>query len=251
MLNIYRSIVVLVLCCNSLSASAESITIAVASNFMAVMDEVVGVFEAQTGHEVQVAYGSSGRIYAQIKNGAPFDVFFSADQEKAAALEAEGQAVSGSSFTYARGALVLWSKQSGLQLEQGEILQQGNYNKLALANPRLAPYGSAAVEVLESLGLQESTRQNWVLGENINQAYQFVETGNADLGFVALSQLIAAGMLESGSSWLIPETLYTSIRQDAVLLKRAAGKDSALAFLDYIQGEQARSIIKQYGYAVD
>lgn len=251
MLIMSRSMVVLLLCCKCLSASAETMTIAVASNFITAMEEIVPLFEAESGHEVQVSYGSSGRIYAQIKNGAPFDVFLSADQEKPAALEAEGQAVAGSRYTYARGALVLWSKQTDMALEQAEVLREGSYNKLALANPRLAPYGAAALEVLDNLGLQEATRDKRVLGENITQAYQFVDTGNAELGFVALSQLMASGALESGSSWIIPPTLYTPIRQDLVLLKRAEGKAAVQAFLEFLQSTQAKSVIVRLGYTVD
>ena len=237
--------------CPCLSATAETITIAVASNFIVTMDTLVNEFEAESGHEVQVSYGSSGRIYAQIINGAPFDMFFSADQEKPELLEENGQAVRGSRFSYAIGTLVLWSKNSSLNLNQGEILRQGNFNKLSMANPRLAPYGVAAVQVLAYLGVEDATRDKWVLGENIAQAYQFVETGNADLGFVALSQVMVSGSLKAGSVWFIPTEQYSPIRQDVVLLTRGQNKQAAVEFLDFLQSSQARSIIEDYGYRTE
>jgi molybdate transport system substrate-binding protein len=231
-----------------LTASAETITISVASNFRAAMDEIIAGFEAETGHTVQVSYGSSGRFFAQINNGAPFDLFFSADQEKPATLEDMGHVVANTRFTYAIGKLVLWSKNPDLNLAGGEILQQGEFNKLALANPRLAPYGVAAIEVLSTMQLEESTRNKWVQGENITQAFQFVDSENADVGFVAYSQLISAGLVLDESTWLIPEEFYTPIRQDAVLLKRGENKQAAIDFLDYVRGTRVREIIESYGY---
>lgn len=237
----------LVLYC--LSASAETITIAVASNFTATMNELINRFEADSGHEVQVSYGSSGRFYAQISNGAPFDAFFSADQEKPALLETSELASGG--FTYAIGALALWSKSPSLQLDQGAFLRDESFNKLSMANPRLAPYGQATLEVLMALDLEESTREYWVQGENITQAFQFVDSENADLGFVALSQILQNGELREGSFWPVPSALHSPIRQDAVLLNRAERKQAVIDFLNYVQSANARTLIESYGYQVE
>jgi molybdate transport system substrate-binding protein len=247
----FKTFLTLLFCCGCLTASAETINIAVASNFMPVMNEIIAEFETGSEHSVRVSYGSSGRIYAQINNGAPFDAFFSADQEKPADLESMGLVVADSRFTYAVGALVLWSKNPALLLAEGEILRQGEFNKLALANPRLAPYGVAAVEVLRALGLEESTRDKWVQGENITQAFQFVESQNADLGFVALSQVISARLALDKSVWRIPDEYYNPIQQDAVLLKRGEDNQAALDFLNYMRSTQAREIIESYGYRIE
>ncbi len=241
------------LACHCFSVSAETITIAVASNFRPAMNELISEFEAESGHEVLVSYGSSGRFFAQINNGAPFDAFFSADQEKPVLLvEAEGEGeekLASGRFTYAIGALALWSKSPGLQLDQAGVLRQGGYNKLSIANPRLAPYGVAALEVLASLGLEESTRERWVQGENITQAFQFVDSENAEFGFVALSQIMQDGAIAEGSVWLVPAELHGPIRQDAVLLKRGENKQAAIDFLDFVQNSgKARTIIQSYGY---
>lgn len=231
-----------------LAARADTVTVAVASNFTAPMSDIAAAFERETGHEVRLAFGSSGKIVAQIRQGAPFDAFFSADQAKPEALQTLGLAVPDSRFTYAIGALALWSSRPDLPLEGAGVLRQGDYHKLALANPRLAPYGEAAVEVLDGLALTESTRPHWVQGENIAQTYQFVRTGNATLGFVALSQIMTEGDVRSGSVWIVPDDLHSPIRQDAVLLRRGEDNDGARAFMDYMRGEDARAIIHDYGY---
>lgn len=229
-------------------ALAESITLAVASNFTGPMKALATAFEEETGHEVTLSFGSSGRFYAQIVHGAPYHLFFSADQAKPKALEQQDRIVEGSRTTYAVGSLALWSATPGLALENAELLRQGDYNKLALANPRLAPYGVAAVETLENLGLADSTRPHWVQGENIAQAYQFVETGNAEVGFVALSQIMQDGEIKSGSGWVVPAELHNPIRQDAVLLLHGENSTAARDFLRYIQTDSARNIIEAYGY---
>lgn len=234
--------------CTSL-ARAEQVHVAVASNFAGAMSRIVTVFEEQTGHTVTVSTGSSGRIYAQVLKGAPYQLFFSADRDKPAALEREGFTVPGSRFTYAVGALVLWSTKSGFVGDGVSRLQSGKFNKLALANPQLAPYGAAAVAVLEHLGLVEATRPNWVRGENIAHTFQYVSTGNADLGFVALSQVRALDDPAPGSTWRVPADLYPPIRQDAVLLKRGHDNPAASAFLAFIRGEAAREIIHSLGYS--
>ncbi|MAY01362.1 MAG: molybdate ABC transporter substrate-binding protein [Gammaproteobacteria bacterium] len=248
---IIRILLSITLLMQSVSAQAELLTLAVASNFTAAMNEIVEQFEAGTEHSVRVSYGSSGMIYAQIINGAPFDIFFSADQEKPQALEDAGMILPSTRFTYAVGGLALWSKNAELDLQNGEILRHGNFNRLALANPRLAPYGIAAVETLQHLGLDESTRHKWVLGENISQALQFVETRNADLGFVSVSQILDQGEVRDGSAWLVPADLHSPIRQDAVILRRAEQNPAAHAFINFIQGNQASSIIESFGYRLD
>lgn len=230
------------------AAQAEDIHVAVAANFAATMKDVVAQFEKNSEHKVALSFGSSGKFFAQIQNGAPFHVFFSADQSKPEALEKAGLTVPDSRFTYAMGALVLWSAKTDFVNDDYSRLQTGDFNKLALANPRLAPYGAAAVEVLDSLELREATMPKWVRGENIAQTYQFAASGNADLGFVALSQILDTGHVMDGSSWIVPRTLYQPIRQDAVLLKNAVDSVGAKALLDYIRSESARTIIHSHGY---
>lgn len=229
---------------------AEEIHAAVAANFTAAMNDIVAQFEKHSEHKVLLSFGSSGKIFAQIQNGAPFQIFLSADQEKPDALEKAGLTVPDSRFTYAVGALALWSTKPGFANDDAH-LKNGDFNKLALANPKLAPYGAAAIEVLESLKLRQSTEPQWVMGENIAQAYQFVSAGNADLGFVALSQIMEKGTMKEGSSWIIPAELYSPIRQDAVLLKRAKDSAGAKALLTYLRSEEARAIIHSYGYTTE
>lgn len=232
------------------NVKAEQITVAAASNFSGAMDEIVTRFEEQSGHRVKVSYGSSGKLFAQVQHGAPFQAFFSADQAKPMALEKAGLVVPGSRFTYALGGLVLWSSQPELVDEEVHVLKQGNFNKLALANPKLAPYGAAAVEVLQVMDLFEVTSAKWVRGENISQTFQFVATGNADLGFVALSQVMQQGLINEGSYWIVPAQLYSPIRQDAVLLNRGKNSAGARALLGFVKGEIGKGIIENYGYQV-
>lgn len=230
------------------STSSQPVHIAVASNFTFAMKALIAEFKETTGHSVKASYGSSGKIYAQITHGAPFDVFFSADQAKPMALEEKQLIVDGSRFTYAVGALVLWSVQTNLVDDQGAILKANAFNKLALANPKLAPYGTAAMEVLTHLNLVETTRKRWIQGENIAQTYQFISTGNAELGFVSLAQLKQTPRAKQGSSWVIPQTLYSPIKQDVVLLKRGQENTTALAFHAFVQSPKARAIIESFGY---
>lgn len=227
---------------------AEDIHAAVASNFTAPMHEIVVQFEKTSGHRVILSFGSSGKFFAQIRNGAPFHVLLSADQKIPQALEEAGLTEPGSRFTYAVGALALWSAKPNFVNGGDARLKNGDFNKLALANPKVAPYGAAAVEVLEALDLRLATQARWVMGENIAQTYQFIASGNADLGFVALSQIMDKGQLRAGSSWIIPGDLHSPIRQDAVLLKNAADRVGARALLDYLRSSEARSIMRAYGY---
>ncbi|MDK2777139.1 MAG: molybdate ABC transporter substrate-binding protein [Pseudomonadota bacterium] len=226
---------------------ADEVMVAVASNFTAPMQEIAAAFAQKTGHKATLSFGSSGKFLAQIQNGAPFEVFLSADQAKPVKLEQAGTAVAGSRFTYAQGTLALWSASAGLDPQA--LLQSGDFNKVALANPKLAPYGAAAVQTLEKLGLAEKTRSHWVMGENISQTWQFASTGNAKIGFVALSQIMKNGAVTSGSAWLIPATYYQPIRQDAVLLKKGEGNAAAAALLEYLQSDEVNAVITRYGYS--
>jgi molybdate transport system substrate-binding protein len=232
----------------SFSVRAGEVSVAVAANFMAPMNVIAAEFTRDTGHQVNLSFGSTGKIYAQIRNGAPFQVFLSADEDTPAKLEAEGLAVRGSHFTYAIGSLALWSAKPGFVDNKGEVLRRGQFNKLAIASPKLAPYGKAAQEVLTGMGLLESVSPKLVQGENIAQTYQFAATGNADLGFVALSQIMSDGKITSGSAWIVPGNLHSPIRQDAVLLLSGKGNSAAEKLMVYLKSVKVRGIIKSYGY---
>ena len=242
-------VAICVFCVASVSRG-EQLSVAVASNFTATMRQLGAEFEKESGHNLNVSYGSSGKFYAQIIHGAPFQVFLSADQTKPEALITVGFVAPENRVTYAVGALALWSSKSGLVDGNGEILRSGSFDKLALANPLLAPYGAAALDVLRYLSIEESTRRSWVKGENIAQTYQFVSTGNADLGFVALSQIMDNGELKSGSAWIVPPELYRAIKQDAVLLKTAKDSAAAKEFMAFLISEKAKTIIRSFGYGV-
>lgn len=233
-----------------LPAHADEVSVAVAANFTAPMNAIAAEFARDTGHQATLAFGASGKFYAQIRNGAPFQMLLSADDETPAKLEQEGLSVPGSRFTYAVGTLVLWSAKMGYVDARGEVLKQGQFNKLAVANPKLAPYGKAAVEVLTGMGLLDAVTAKLVQGENIAQTYQFVMTGNADLGFVALSQVMKDGKIASGSAWIVPAKLHAPIRQDAVILSTGKGNPAAAALLQYLKGGKAKAIIKSYGYEI-
>ena len=226
---------------------AEEIHIAVASNFAATMRVLAERFEEQTGHSVVLLPGSTGKHYAQIMHGAPFDAFFAADAERPALLEADGRIMPGSRFTYAIGKLVLWSPDPGLVDSNGAVLDSGSFRRLAIANPRLAPYGRAAMQALESRGLRESLQSKLVRGENISQAFQFVASGNAELGFVALSQLMQTGRHGKGSWWQVPEHLYTPIEQQAVLLSDST---AALELVSFMKSKPAHALISGFGYGI-
>lgn len=229
------------------AVQAAEVQVAVAANFTAPMQKIAPLFEADTGHKAVLAFGSTGRFYAQIRNGAPFDVLLAADDETPVKLEREGQG--GSRFTYAIGKLVLWSRQPALVDGQGEVLKSGRFEKIALADPKLAPYGAAAIETMTKLGVTDTLRPKFVQGENIAQTWQFVATENAQLGFVALSQVWADGKLKEGSAWLVPSALYSPIRQNAILLNKGKDNAAATALLQYLRGDKARAIIQAYGYA--
>ncbi len=229
--------------------SAGEALVAVASNFKEPLDRLETAFETGTDHRLIVVPGSTGKLYAQIVNGAPFDMLLAADRERPRLLEESGRAVAGSRFTYAVGRLVLWSADPHTVGADGAaILRQGAFRRLAIANPDLAPYGKAALQVLDALSLTERLRPKLVMGENIGQAFTLAATGNADLGFVALSQVQGLDRAKAGSSWEPSRTLYEPIRQDAVLLARASGNEAAHAFLDYLKSEAARTLIERSGY---
>lgn len=231
------------------AAHAEEVSVAVAANFTAPMQKIAAAFEADTGHKAALSFGATGKFYAQISNGAPFQILLAADDTTPAKLEREGKVVANSRFTYAIGTLVLWSAQPGYVDAQGAVLKTGDFKYLALANPKLAPYGLAATQAMDKLGVTAAVQPRWVQGENIAQTYQFVATGNAQLGFVALSQVMADGKMTRGSAWQVPADLHDPIRQDAALL--APGKDNAaaIALLQYLRTDKARAIIKSYGYS--
>jgi len=240
-----RALLLLVLVIDSNSSMAADIRVAAASNFTRAMTTLARSFEDNTGHQVKLVFGSTGKHYAQIHNGAPFDVFFSADIERPRLLEEEGIAIAGSRFTYAIGKLVLWSPMADYVDSQGNVLEKGKFNFLAIANPVLAPYGRAAKEVLQSRGLWSEMKGKAVRGENIGQAFQFVNSGNAELGFVALSQVTKINQPIEGSYWKVPQGLYTPIEQQAVLLKE---NEVGRRFLSYIKSTAAMKIINDYGY---
>lgn len=232
----------------SINSFASQVLVAVAANFAPPMKIIAADFEKATGHRVVASYGSTGALFAQIKSGAPFEVFLSADSETPARLDNEGDAVAGSRFTYAIGKLVLWSRQPGAVDEAGAVLRRNEFNRLALANPKLAPYGAAAVEALKSLGMYEAVKPKFVTATNITQSLQFVKSGNAELGFIALSQVWENGRFTEGSGWIVPQSLYSTIHQDAVLLKRGRDNPAAVALLNYLRSERARAVIRNFGY---
>jgi molybdate transport system substrate-binding protein len=232
-----------------ISIQAAEVTVAVASNFSLPMRKIVAQFEADFGHKVRLSFGSTGAFYSQIKNGGPFHLLVAADQETPARLEKEGLGLAGTRFTYAQGRLVLWSRQAGLVDREGEILKAGHFQKLALANPKLAPYGVAAMETLSSMGLTEQLKSKFVQGENISQAYQFVETENAQIGFVAMSQVFFESKLLKGSAWIVPPQLHSPIQQDAILLLAGQKNSVAIELMRYLKTDKAKSVMSAYGYS--
>lgn len=246
MLRAFQLLITLILFFSA--AHGAEVTVAVAANFAAPMQKIAPLFEKDTGHKAVMSLGSTGGFYAQIKNGGPFHVLLSADDETPLKLEKENLAVSGTRFAYATGKLVLWSKQAGFVDDKGDVLRSGQFKRLAIANPKLAPYGAAALETLHKLELVQGLQTKFVQGENIAQAFQFVNTENAQLGFVALSQVYANGKLSSGSAWIVPSHLHKPIRQDAVLLMAGKNNIAATALLAYLRTDKAKAIIRSHGY---
>lgn len=232
------------------AAHAAEVNVAVAANFTAPMNVIAADFENDTGHKAKLAFGSSGRFYAQIKNGAPFQVFLSADDETPAKLAQEKLAEPTSRFTYAVGSLVLWSAKPGFVDARGDVLKSDRFTKLAIANPKTAPYGRAAIETLTRLGLLATVEARFVQGENIAQTFQFAQTGNAELGFVALSQVMKDGKVAEGSAWVVPAEMHEPIRQDAILLSTGRGNAAAEALLKYLRTDKAKAVIRSFGYGL-
>lgn len=233
--------------CLSAVAQADEVQVAVAANFTVPMQKIAAAFEKATGHKAQLSFGATGKFYAQIRHGAPFAVLLAGDDETPARLVQDGLAVTGSAFTYAEGQLVLWSAQPGLVDPQGQVLRQLP-GKLAVADPKLAPYGAAAMQALTRLGLLQTVRPHLVTGENISQTFQFVKSESAALGFVALSQVMVDGPVASGSAWVVPSAWHEPLRQDAVLLKAGQAQPAAKALLQFLRSDSARQVIKAYGY---
>ena len=228
-------------------AQAGQTHVAVAANFIEPAREIATVFQKKTGHEAILISGASGNFFSQITHGAPFEVFLSADEERPRMAEEQGFAVPGSRFTYAIGKLVLWSRV--IDVSKGEaVIKAGIFQKLSIANPTSAPYGAAAVETLKRLGVYDALQAKLVQGSSIAQAFQFVDTRNAELGFVALSQLYGT---KEGTRWLVPEKLHTPIRQDAALLKTGANDEASKAFIAFLKGPEAHAVIERFGYALE
>ena len=242
------TLIVTTLVALTLNVHADEVSVAVAANFAVPLARIGEGYTAATGHTLKVSSGSTGKFYSQIVAGAPFDVLIAADDETPKKLITEGLAVAGTTFTYAIGKLVLWSAQPGYVDDQGVVLGSGKFAHLAIANPKLAPYGLAGTEVLKARGLTDAVAPKLVTAESIAQAYQFVATGNAELGFVALSQVAAPGKPVTGSYWLVPPSLYGEIRQDAVLLKTGEKNAAAAALLTYLKSAPAKAVIASYGY---
>jgi len=229
---------------------ADEIRVAVAANFTEAMQQIAAEFERDTGHKAQLIFGATGKFYAQINSGAPFEVLLAADAATPSKLVNEGNAVAASQMTYAIGKLVLWSAKPGLVDGNGEVLKRTDIAHIAYCNPALAPYGAAAVQAMKSLGVFDALQPKLVQGENIAQAYQFVVSGNAEMGFVALSQVLRNGKIAEGSAWVVPGGLYQPIRQDAVILEKGRGKPAAEALMKFLKSDKARTIITSFGYVL-
>lgn len=249
---IIRLLTVTALLTVSSISKAETTIVAVASDFTKPMTEIVAEFEKSTGHSAKLSFGSSGKSFAQIQNGAPFEVYLSASEEYPLELEKLGFVVPNSRFVFAIGKLVLWSKMDNYVDDKAEILSKGGFKHLAIADPSHAPYGVFAVEVLKNLGLIDKIESLFVQGENIAQTFQFVSTGNAELGFVAFAQVIdtKTGKIGSGSGWLVPSNLHSPFKQTAVLLKKGAENPAAIALIAFLKSPTALAIIEKYGFGL-
>ncbi|MFZ2170108.1 MAG: molybdate ABC transporter substrate-binding protein [Methylococcaceae bacterium] len=247
-----RTIIVLALLLIGQTSWAATVLVAVASDFTKPMTEIAAEFEKATGHSAKLSFGSSGKAFAQIQSGGPFEVYLSASKKYPLELEKSGHAVPNTHFVYAVGKLVLWSATPGYVDDQGEILKTGNFKHIALADPTHAPYGVVAEEVMKSLGVLDKLRPLFVMGENISQTFQFVSTGNAELGFVAFAQVIdiKSGKISSGSGWIIPDNLHGPFNQTAVLLKTGAENPAATALMDFLKSPAALAIIEKYGFGL-
>ena len=233
-------------------ASAADTLVAVAANFAEVIEELKPAFEKASGHKLQSTTGSTGKLYAQIKEGAPFQILLSADSKTPERLEQEKAAIAGTRFTYAIGKLTLWSSDpKRIGVDGAAALKDSGVRHIAIANPELAPYGVAAQETLQRLGLWDELKSKIVIGQNIGQTHSMVATGNAQLGFVALSAVLGPRAEQKGSRWDVPQALFTPIKQDAVLLNAGRGNAAAVAFLKFLEGPEARKVIESYGYGLE
>ncbi len=248
--SLLRLLAALALSLCAFAAQAGEVQVAVAANFTAPMQDIAALFAKETGHKAELTFGSTGKFYAQISHGAPFDVFLSADDKTAGRLVSDGKAVGTSLIPYALGSLVLWSPDAGMVDAEGKVLATGSFAHLAIANPKLAPYGAAAMQTLDKLGLAESLQPKLVMGENIGQTYQFVHTGNAQLGFVALSQVMKDGKITKGSAWRVPAEMHTRIRQDAVVLEHGKDNPAAAALMEFLRSDAAHAVMASYGYGI-
>ena len=250
MTNFIHTIITLTIFLISQACWSASVLVAVAANFTKPMTEIAAEFEKTTGHSAHLSFGSSGKFVAQMENGGPFEVLLSADEKGPGKLDEAGLTVPNTRFVYALGKLVLWSATPSYVDDQGKILTTGDFKHLALADPKLAPYGAAAIEVLKKMKLFDKLSPLFVQGDNIAQTYQFISTANAELGFVALSQVIENGKIATGSGWIIPDDQYAPIRQGAVLMKKGAENPAAPALLAYLKSAPALAIIEKYGYVL-
>lgn len=232
----------------SVSAQAAEVKVAVAANFAQPMKDIAAEFEKDTGHKLAITQGATGKFYAQITNGAPFEVFLSADDETPAKLVKEGKAVTGTQFTYAIGRLVLWSPDEKLVDQGGAVLKTDRFKYISIANAKVAPYGRAAVQTMQKLGVLSAIEPRVVQGESITQTHQFVTTGNAQLGFVAMSQVWENNRVKSGSGWIVPEDMHEQLRQDIVLLNPGKDSSAATALVNYLKSDKSKKIIERYGY---
>jgi len=248
----FRPLIVAWLILLTPTSRAATTLVAVASDFTKPMTEIAAAFEKATGHTAKLSFGSSGKAFAQIQSGGPFEVYLSASEKYPLELEKSGHVVTGSRFVYAIGKLVLWSAKPGFVDDKGEILKTGNFKHIALADPTHAPYGVVAEEVMKNLGVLDKLRPLFVMGENISQTFQFVSTGNAELGFIAFAQVIDinTGKIGSGSGWMIPDNLHGPFNQTAVLLKKGAENPAALALVDFLKSPPALAIIEKYGFGL-
>ena len=242
------TVLLLVTALTSTPSLAGEVHVAVAANFAAPMKSLVLEFERESGHRALVSLGATGQLYTQIRQGAPFGVLLAADATTPSKLASDGYALAETQRTYAIGRLLLWSRDADYVDAKGDVLRRRDFRRLAIANPKLAPYGAAATQTLSALGLREKLRSKIVEGANINQTFKFVASGNAELGFVATSQIMQEGRLKSGSAWLVPANLHDPIRQDAILLTKGHDNPAAVALLHYLDSRSARDIIRRYGY---
>ena len=246
-----RYLINLFVCCvclMSANAQAAEIKVAVASNFANVLKEIAVEFQKDTGHQLAITPGATGKFYAQISNGAPFDVFLSADDETPRKLAQEGKANASSQFTYAIGRLALWSPNPEMVDKNADILKTDKFKFIAIANAKVAPYGQAAVQTMQKLGVLAKIEPRVVQGESIAQTYQFVSTGNTQLGFVALSQIFEHGKIKTGSAWIVPEEMHEQLKQDAVILQACKQTSVCQDLMDYLKSDKAKKMMASYGY---